>query len=115
MKKYNVDDKATFKGKDVKIVKKTENFSNGNIIYLLDNGKTVTGKSLGAITETLHTSVKKGKTNIKKLAKEIKKGAPKARKMQIEKPIEIKKESEKDDNNTNNQDVEKIGSDSENK
>ena len=58
MKKYDVDEKATFKGKEVKIMKKTENFSNGNIIYLLDNGKKVTGTSL--------TPIKKAKTEINK-------------------------------------------------
>ena len=103
MKKYNVDDKATFKGKEVKIVKKTENFSNGNIIYLLDNGKKVTGKSLTPI-----------KTNIKKLAKDIKSLSKKASDIQIKKPIEIKDgvsvlgQVDKDaHNNTDNKEVEK--------
>ena len=107
MAKFKYSEKAILKatGKEVIIDKVVSNYSTGVVKYTLDSGKEVSGDELltlieaNQIAELLHKTAKKGKTNFKKLAKDIAE-------------VSEKKESvsvvEKLDEVSNNQEVEKI-------
>lgn len=87
MKTYKLNQEVNFKGKAVKVIQIKTNYPDGKRTYLLGNGATVTAKDLEP----------KEKTNFKQLSKTVKKFAPKARKMQIEKPIDLESDSNKNE------------------